>query len=227
MRSARSPAYSGRWLGRVVVSRWWMVCAVCSAARLSTPAPPEPLPRLSDSANQLRSYKWTGEQSKPPFTLMSVFDTPSVHFHTDSNLGYTYRPSSLAVFDKVMRAVQYIADSIDRELATLGTNSAELLRRFSSSSSIYPHIANLGASTDLSVLRKLATLPDCTADRIAELELANAQFTAGTIGQEIAVLAELEKVLSEALDVTSTVQRFEVREYNLSATKLSELREVV
>ena len=45
---------SGPWLGRVVVSRWWMVCAVCSAARLSTPAPPEPLPHLYASANQLR-----------------------------------------------------------------------------------------------------------------------------------------------------------------------------
>ena len=30
-----------------------MVCAVCSAARLSTPAPPEPLPHLYASANQL------------------------------------------------------------------------------------------------------------------------------------------------------------------------------
>ena len=31
-----------------------MVCAVCSAARLSTPAPPEPLPHLYASANQLQ-----------------------------------------------------------------------------------------------------------------------------------------------------------------------------
>ena len=30
-----------------------MVCAVCSAARLSTPTPPEPLPHLHASANQL------------------------------------------------------------------------------------------------------------------------------------------------------------------------------
>ena len=37
----------------VAISRWWMVCAVCSAARLSTPAPPEPLPHLYASANQL------------------------------------------------------------------------------------------------------------------------------------------------------------------------------
>ena len=35
------------------VSRRWTVCAVCSAARLSTPAPSEPLP-APDSANQLR-----------------------------------------------------------------------------------------------------------------------------------------------------------------------------
>ena len=33
-----------------------MVCVVCSAARLSTPAPSEPLPHLSDSANQLLDH---------------------------------------------------------------------------------------------------------------------------------------------------------------------------
>ena len=46
-------ATRANWLGRVAVSRWWRVCAVCSAPRLSTPAAPEPLPHLSDSANQL------------------------------------------------------------------------------------------------------------------------------------------------------------------------------
>ena len=35
-----------------MVSRWWMVCAVCSAPSLSTPAQSEP-PPPSDSANQL------------------------------------------------------------------------------------------------------------------------------------------------------------------------------
>ena len=34
-----------------------MVCAPCSAAGLSTPAPPEPLPLRSDFANQLLKYK--------------------------------------------------------------------------------------------------------------------------------------------------------------------------
>ena len=34
-----------------------MVCAVCSAARLSTPAPPEPLPHLYASANQLPYFR--------------------------------------------------------------------------------------------------------------------------------------------------------------------------
>ena len=171
------------------------------------------------------SHEWTGDQSKSPFTLMSVFDTPSVHFHTDAEVGYTYRPSSLAVFDRVTRAVQYIADRIDSELATLGTDNTDLLRRFDNGSSIYPHIAKLGASTDLSVLQKMATLPDGTTDRMAELELANAQLTAGTIGQEIAVLAGLKKVLAEALSFTSVVQKLEVQEYNLAVTRLSGLRE--
>ena len=39
-----------------------MVCAVCSAARLSTPAPPEPLPHLYASANQLPDAIAVGEE---------------------------------------------------------------------------------------------------------------------------------------------------------------------
>ena len=41
-----------------------MVCAVCSTARLSTPAPPEPLPHLSDSANQLRAIQYYGHAGR-------------------------------------------------------------------------------------------------------------------------------------------------------------------
>ena len=45
-----------------------MVCAVCSAARLSTPAPPEPLPHLYASANQLRSKNEDGADAFSAFT---------------------------------------------------------------------------------------------------------------------------------------------------------------
>ena len=42
-----------------------MVCAVCLAARLSTPAPPEPLPHLYASANQLP--QWNSSNVNDPW----------------------------------------------------------------------------------------------------------------------------------------------------------------
>ena len=53
-----------------------MVCVVCSAARLSTPAPSEPLPHLSDSANQLPSAEGIrGERETDEFLLV-LFSNP-------------------------------------------------------------------------------------------------------------------------------------------------------
>ena len=47
-------------------SRWWMVCAVCSAARLSTPAPPELLPHTPTPLidyDKLYWRSWNRERS--------------------------------------------------------------------------------------------------------------------------------------------------------------------
>ena len=57
------------------------------------------------------SYHWAGEQAQFPFTSISVFDSPSVHFHTDDNLDFTYRPASLVLFDRVTQEVRHIASS--------------------------------------------------------------------------------------------------------------------
>ena len=118
------------------------------------------------------SHQWTGEQAQFPFTLISVFDSPSVHFHTDENLGFTYRPASLALFDRVTQEVRHVAGRIDGELQSLALDNSALLIRFDRSSSIYPHIEGLGMSTDLFVLKKLSTLPECRGKRQIDLEIS-------------------------------------------------------
>ena len=69
---------------------------------------------------------------------MSVFDTPSVHYHLDAELGYTYIPASLVLFDRVSREVQHIGGEIANALSKLGTDNKPLLSRFDSSASVYP-----------------------------------------------------------------------------------------
>ena len=167
--------------------------------------------------------EWKGEPAQFPFTSISVFDTPSVHFHTDAAVGYTYRPSSLALFDAVTSAVKYVANCVTNELSTLQVNSSSILSRFDARSSIYPYIQSLGALTNLPELRSLGTLPENALEKKAELEQSLALLSAGMIGQQIVLLEGLQRALSEAIVYTTTAQRLDVQEYNLTLAQLSEL----
>ena len=186
--------------------------------------PPPPYAEIAYRIGEAQfSHDWTGGRAEFPFTLMSVFDMPSVHFHIDADIGYTYRPASLALFDSVTREVQHIANYIDSELSTLRLDNSNLLSRFDSRSSTYPRIKSLGASTNLSDLQQLSTLSDNGVDRKAELEIFIAGLTVGTIGQQIALQDGLQKVLAETLGYTSIVRSFRVQEYNLALARLSDL----
>lgn len=167
--------------------------------------------------------EWKGEPAQFPFTSISVFDTPAVHFHTDDAVGYTYRPSSLALFDAVTRAVQDVAQRLDTELSTLPVDSSSILSRFDARSSIYPYIQNLGASTNLPELQSLGTLPENASEKKAELEQSLALLSAGTIGQQIVLLEGLQRAISEAIAYTTTAQLLDVQAYNLTLAQLTEL----
>lgn len=170
------------------------------------------------------TYEWTGEQAQQPFTSISVFDSPSVHFHTDSEVGFVFRPSSLALFDSVTRAVQDIRGRVDMELSALQLDRSTLLARFDKLSSIYPFIQNLGASTNLSELQSHGSLPVNAHERKAELEQTLATLVAGTSGQQLVFLEGLHKALVEAIAYTMQVQKTNIREYNLILGRLSEAK---
>ena len=186
-----------------------------------------PLPRAEIGYHHgdiRHSHEWTGEEAVFPFTLMSVFDTPSAHLHLDSELGYMYRPASLALFDNVTREVQYIGDAIDSDLKTLKPDTSSLLVRFDSGSSIYPHIESLGASTNLSELQQFSFVPDNAVDRKEAVEISIAGLKAGTIRQQIALQRGFQRVLTEAVGYASIVENLQVQEYNRTLAILSDLR---
>ena len=186
--------------------------------------PPQPYAEIGYRIGGAHSsHQWTGERSQFPFTLMSVFDTPSVHYHLDAELGYTYIPASLVLFDRVSREVQHIGGEIANALSKLGTDNKPLLSRFDSSASVYPLIESLGAATNLSELQQCSTLPDNPMDRKAELEISIAGLTAGMIGPQIALQDGFQKVLTEAISNAAMLQNLKVQEYNLTVKQLSDL----
>ena len=169
------------------------------------------------------SHQWKGEKAQPPFTLMSIFDNPSAHLHVDDDLQYTYRPASLAFFDRVNLEVQNIGKLIEKECLSLNVDNSALLRRFDSRSSIYPYIKSLGPTTNLHDLQQFLTLPDKAAVQKGKLESTIAALSADLIGQQISLKSKFQNVLTKALAYTAVVGDFKTQDYSVALTKLSEL----
>ena len=92
-----------------------MVCVVCSAARLSTPAPSEPLPHLSDSANQLRINQRSEKfSSLRPLALQEgetggmapIVLLESLGFYTGRD-AWCYNSSEVKLRDNIRRSVDF------------------------------------------------------------------------------------------------------------------------
>ena len=170
------------------------------------------------------SHQWNGEQAQPPFTQMSIFDNPSARLHVDDDLRYTYRPASLAFFDRVNLEVQNIGQRIEKERKSLNFGNSALLGRFDSQSAIYHYLESLGPKTNLRELQKYLTLPDNAAEQEKELDSTIAALRADVVRQQISVKSRFQNVLTEVLAYTAVVGDFKVQDYNVALTRLSELR---
>ena len=94
-----------------------------------------------------KEFIWTGQRGHVPFTRMSIFDSPSVHFHVDDDLEYVYVPAALALFNHVIAGIKAVQSKIDGAVAELTTVTSTLLGRFPKDSSVYPLIETLGGSS--------------------------------------------------------------------------------
>ena len=170
------------------------------------------------------SYQWKGESAQSPFTLMSVFDSPSVSLHIDSDLSYTYRPASLSVFDRVTVEVQKIQTSIEKELQDLKPSSSTFLSQFSPLSSVYSLVQSIGAATNLAELQEKFAVPVDSADQENNLNVEIARLVANAVGQEIGFQEKVQKVVTEAGKYGAMVLDLKIGEYNSASAKLLELQ---
>lgn len=178
--------------------------------------------KLDDESHE---YSWTGERGVPPFTRMSIFDSPSVSFHVDEDLEYVFVPSVLALFNHVIAGVTGVQRLIDGRLSELSSSSAVLLSRFPRGSTIYPKVETLGASTDLPALRALADTASDPAERIETLRLAVSALEANTTSNVIRLKERELKALEEAEVAAAFLSDLNVASYNTSVVDRGKLRE--
>ena len=170
------------------------------------------------------SHQWNGEQAQPPFAQMSIFDNSSARLHVDEDLRYTYRPASLAFFDRVNLEVQNIGELIEKERRSLNFDRSALLSRFDNGSAVYPYIESLGPATNLQELQQYLTLPGNPTEQVKELEGTIAALHADVVGQQVSLKAKFQNVLTEALAYTAVVRNFKIQDYGTALTRLSELQ---
>ncbi|MFZ8756939.1 AAA family ATPase [Microbacterium sp. HMH0099] len=176
--------------------------------------------KLGDDTHTL---DWTGDRGVPPFTRISIFDSPAVTTHVDDDLDYVYTPASLALFNHVTAAIQAVAAHIDAATSALGTGSTGLLSRFQRGSSVYPLIETLGASTDLTTLKDRVQAGERADNQVDVLTQAVAALRANTIGTQIAALKAEQRVLTQASAAAQALLAFDATGYNVALVRRAQL----
>ena len=166
---------------------------------------------------------WTGERGVSPFIRMSIFDSPSVTFHVDDDLEYSYVPAALALFNHVIAGLKAVQSKIDDATAELTAGTTTLLSRFPKDATVYPLIETLGAATDLVELLAKADADPKIDERIDVLRRAVAALEANTTGAQIGVLQHFQRVLTQATVVTKVLAAFDGHAYNERLTQLAGL----
>lgn len=164
--------------------------------------------------SEAKTYNWTGQSGVAPFTRMSIFDSPSVSFHVDDDLEYSYVPAGLALFNHVIAGIKGVQVKIAEAVVELRSDAKGLISRFPRGSTVYPLIETLGASTNLDELRAAAADPDANVEeRIGNLRRTVAALEADTLSAQIKVQQRFERVLTQACGAARTVGEFNVIDY--------------
>ena len=162
------------------------------------------------------THTWSGEQGRPPFTRMAVFDTPALDFHLDADLDYVVTPTSLALFKHVIGGIKSVQERVASDTKALQSGHQSLIERFSRDSSLYPLIETLGASTDLADLKSRADFEANSEERIAAQQRVVAALEANTAKDQLPALQRAESIATKAVALASSLIAFDGAAYNES-----------
>lgn len=177
--------------------------------------------RVGDEAGQ---FDWQGESGKAPFTRMSIFDSRAVNIHVDDDIEYVYTPAVLSIFEHVIAGLQDVQSRITAKVRELrGGTHSPLLGRFPRSSTVYPFIETLGASSDLEMLKQRASTDPEVEVKIEKLRGTIAALQANTLGLQISSRESAERALGEAVATCTLWAAFDSAERTRLIAKKAEL----
>jgi len=157
---------------------------------------------------------WAGESGVPPFTSISIFDSPCVMLHVDEDLAYVYTPADLALFPHVTAGIERVRDLLEERRTATRPSGNSFLPMFSRESAVYASIETLGATTDLEALGKLADVPQEEVGTLPTLETQVQALQANTIPAQITVAQSSKERYQALAKAARALSRLDSDAYN-------------
>lgn len=137
-----------------------------------------PSASIAYSLNEARAVlEWNGEAGVPPFTRLSVFDSPALTVHVDNDLSYVYTPSELALFAAVTSGLSAVQELLSSEIQGRGPVRNPFLGCYAPQTAVYTLLGSLSARAAMDDYRKVATSDQDDLEHLRELRANIAALT--------------------------------------------------
>jgi recombinational DNA repair ATPase RecF len=168
--------------------------------------------------------EWAGETGVPPLTRMSVFDAPAVALHLEDNVTYVYTPPDLALFPYVHTAIEAVRSELEKQRIERQPRHNPFMTAFTRDTPIYPKIEQLGATTDLPELERLATVGEAERAEVDTLKLSVEALSADSTSGHSEMLRNRVAALRSLLELTSSADGFKSHDACATTTELRNAR---
>lgn len=167
------------------------------------------------------SYRWQGETGVPPFTAISIFDSPAVALHVDDALNYVYTPGDLGLFEVVGKVIEEVQQRLGEAITARSPKGNPFLSHFTNGTSVYAQVETLGASTDLAALGDLVRAgKDAEAERDSKQTTVDA-LRGGAVDAQIAASRGRRDLARRLAEIAKMTEDFQVELYAAAITELS------
>lgn len=168
---------------------------------------------------------WNDEFGVPPFTRLSVFDSPAVNVRVDANINYVYIPAELSLFEYVTAGVRAVQEAAKEHIKEILPTTNPFIKGFQQGTTIFQQIETLGSASDLAELELLAVLPEGALDEKEALERLVASLTSNLAESALTAQEELTRTLLELGELADLVTGFDRDGYNEALAGAAQLRE--
>ena len=174
---------------------------------------------------QERDITWNNERGIPPFTRISVFDSPAVALHLEENVTYLYTPADLALFKYAHSAIEGVRALLEGDVAARQPRQNPFLTAFSRGTAIYPKIEGLSASTNLAELDELAIVSEPERTELESLRVSVDALTSAASEGRAEMLRTRLAALRNLITISEAITRFEATRFGEAVVAESRARD--